>query len=96
MDYKKIAKQLITEAKELADLKGKKMDEVEALSLAIKVVEIHAEGKALSSEDKKGIALAIVKELLKSSAGKKYGLLIGLVVKLLNAIFGKKWVEKAE
>ena len=93
---KKLAKQLLVDVKELADLKGKKVDEATALSLAIKSVETYSAVKDLSSDDKKALALAIVKEIVKAKAGKKYGLLIGMVVSLINAVFGKKWLSKAE
>lgn len=93
---KKLAKQLMSDVKELAALKGKKVSEVEAMSLAIKAVEAYSGVENLDSEGKKELAVAIVKEIVKSQAGKKYGAIISMVVGLLNAIFGKDWFSKAE
>lgn len=92
---KKLAKQLMSDVKELAALKGKKVSEVEAMSLAIKAVEAYSGVENLDSEGKKELAVAIVKEIVKSQAGKKYGAIISMVVGLLNAIFGKDWFSKA-
>lgn len=93
---KKLAKQLLSDVKELSELKGKKVDEIQAMSLAIKAVESYSAVEDLSSDDKKALALAIVKEIVEAKAGKKYGLIISVVVKLLNAVFGKEWLSKAE
>ena len=93
---KKLAKQLLVDVKELSDLKGKKVDEATALALAVKAVEAYSNVEDLSSEDKKALAIAVVKEIVKVQAGKKYGLIIGMVVKLLNAVFGKNWLSKAK
>ena len=93
---KKLAKQLMVDVKELAALKGKKVSEAEAMSLAIKAVEAYSGVENLDSAGKKELAVAIVKEIAKSQVGKKYGAIISMVVGLLNAIFGKDWFSKAE
>ena len=93
---KKLAKQLLVDVKELADLKGKKVSEAEALSLAIKAVESYSAVENLDSAGKKELAIAIVKEIAKETVGKKYGPIISLMVSILNAVFGKDWFSKAE
>lgn len=93
---KKLAKQLLSDVKELSDLKGKKVDEVQAMSLAIKAVESYSAVEDLSSDDKKALALAIVKEIVKARVGRKYGLVIGMMVSLINAVFGKNWLSKSK
>jgi hypothetical protein len=50
---KKLAKQLMSDVKELADLKGKKVSEVEAMSIAIKAVEAYSGVENLDSAGKK-------------------------------------------
>ena len=93
---KKLAKQLLVDVKELADLKGKKVSEAEALSLAIKAVESYSAVENLDSSGKKELAVAIVKEIAKKTVGKKYGPIISLMVSILNAAFGKNWLSKSE
>jgi hypothetical protein len=66
------------------------------MSLAIKAVEAYSGVENLDSSGKKELAVAIVKEIVKSQVGKKYGAVISMVVGLLNAIFGKDWFSKAE
>ena len=93
---KKLAKQLLVDVKELADLKGKKVGEAEAMSLAIKAVESYSAVENLDSSGKKELAVAIVKEITKKTVGKKYGPIISLMVSILNATFGKNWLSKSE
>jgi len=93
---KKLAKQLLVDVKELSDLKGKKVSEAEAMSLAIKAVESYSAVENLNSSEKKELAVAIVKEIAKTTVVKKYGPIISLMVSILNAVFGKDWFSKAE
>jgi len=98
MDYEAIAGQLLSEAKELKELKGKKLGVSELLPLAVKAAEAYAIGKSLSSADKKGIALAIIKQAAaaapKTKELKALAAKIDLALLLANSIFGKSWFGK--
>jgi len=103
VDHEAIASQIIADAKDLKGAVGsKKMGDINTLlPIVVKAVEAKSLASSMSSEDKKGVAVAILSKLVKVPGIPDelkplvIGRLVDGAIAVANKLFGKKWFQKA-
>lgn len=93
------AKEIISTVQDLqAVVKGdKKPTALELLPVVMKAVEAKSAVKAMSSAEKRALALAIIAQLTKMTPADEamVSALLSVGVGMVNKLFGKKWLKKA-
>lgn len=93
------AKEIISTAQELqAVVKGdKKPTALELLPTVMKAVEAKSAVKAMSSAEKRALAMAVIAQLTKMTPADEamVSALLTFGLDAINKLFGKKWLKKA-